>query len=179
MSALVPVWTCDDGAPKVLAGAASLPVARALWLNSKHAAVSSAGVLHDVRGSTADHHARAMERAAEAAWRSREIAPATPAPFVPRTPSARPAVVAPVPAVSAAAPAKPRRRPAKPRAKIVAAPRRAPKPRKKVAPVAVAVDVEPSVPEMLARFGAIVRRAGGLDALEALLDAIDNARGAR
>lgn len=116
------VWTHDGKAPEILARAATLPEARALWSNSKHAAISSGGVLADVRNTTGDTQARAMERAAEDAWRTQG---ATPAP--------------------AAAPAAPTR-PSRPAAT------RPPLPRRRTAPVVVApapstapVEAEPAV----------------------------------
>lgn len=87
------VWTHDGKAPEILARAATLPEAKALWLNSKHAAISSGGVLADVRNTTGNTQARAMERAAEDAWRARDGAPA-PAAAAPTRPT-RPAATRP------------------------------------------------------------------------------------
>lgn len=89
------VWTHDGKAPEILARAATLPEAKVLWSNSKHAAISSGGVLADVRNTTGNTQARAMERAAEDAWRTQGEAPASvAAPAVPAKPS-RPAATRP------------------------------------------------------------------------------------
>lgn len=110
------VWTHDGATPEVLTRVESLAAGRLAWTNSRHAAISSGGTLLDVRGSTGDDKARAMERAAEAAWRAerggaepRAVPPPAAPPARPSRPAAtRPPLlrrrVAPPPAPPASAP---------------------------------------------------------------------------
>lgn len=136
------VWVFDGAAPELLGRAESMGAGRRLWSHNRHAAIASGGKLLDVRSSTGDSQARAIERAAAAAYRGEQGLPALPErrPF----PTDRPVSVA-----NGTLTAKP-----------VAAPKAAPKPR----PAPAAAPPPAAVPDESAQVQLVRERAVAAEA---------------